>query len=369
MFLQVKEKLEHQEYSMLPIHPHPYEDELLSSWMIRLSFSNGYLPHTFYSKVLLYKQSIWNVDIDRHQPEGLLELLEKQSGQSIEKLKRLTLNNYLGYLFDSVTINGNSRWIMPLGIYHREHKRPGLQFCPRCLEEKIYYRRHWRLSLFAMCERHDCVLYDKCPRCLSLIMFHRIGTGKKKSLFPVFGVEVCYNCFFNFKEAPSIVHDDFESGLIDNYIELITNFKANRWAVPGYSLPCSISFYSGLYFIVSAVLGRRGHLARVRIKRELGVDLLFVEEMKDWSLDYLDCHKRIKVLTFVSWVIQDWPTRFVRFCTKTGITRSSFSDHINELPFWLYEVINTELELRPYIPTQTEMVCAGEYIKKRIFLL
>lgn len=34
---------------MLPIHPQPMSDELLTSWMVRLAFANGFALHTFYS--------------------------------------------------------------------------------------------------------------------------------------------------------------------------------------------------------------------------------------------------------------------------------------------------------------------------------
>ncbi|WP_156038866.1 TniQ family protein [Chromobacterium haemolyticum] len=39
---------------MLPMHPQPQPREILSSWMVRQAFANGFMLHTFYDKLLGY---------------------------------------------------------------------------------------------------------------------------------------------------------------------------------------------------------------------------------------------------------------------------------------------------------------------------
>lgn len=76
---------------LLPLHPQPRPGEILSSWMVRLAFSNGFPLHTFYDKLLEYRAPIWNRDIDRHPANELLSILARNSGQRKSSLKSLTL--------------------------------------------------------------------------------------------------------------------------------------------------------------------------------------------------------------------------------------------------------------------------------------
>ncbi|WP_345780056.1 TniQ family protein [Microbulbifer litoralis] len=354
---------------MLPVHPQPKEDELLSSWMVRLAFSNGYFLHSFYSTLLGYKLPLWNVDLDRHQPDGLLEVLAINTGQALERLKQLTLSDYQGYLFDSMTVNGNSRWILPLGIYHRQRQRAGLQFCPECLSEDTFYRKRWRLALFSMCEKHRCLLFDRCPECKASVSFHRNGIGKRGLSFPIDGIENCYNCHTDLSGVEPVYFETTERSIINKYISIIRDFIVELWGIDNNVIPCAPLFYSGLHFIASAILGHRGKLARKKIKDELGLDLSYVDRKRGMSLEYLPAPERLHCLLAVSWLIEEWPQRFIEFCESTGISRSAFSDNILNSPFWLSKVIDTGLDHRVYIPTTEEMINAGKYIEENNFPL
>lgn len=87
---------------ILPAHPKPYFDELLSSWLIRLAHTNGLKVQTF-CHLLFPNFEIWNRDIDRHAPDFVIETLAEKTGSTAEQIHATTLNffkeNYL------ITIN------------------------------------------------------------------------------------------------------------------------------------------------------------------------------------------------------------------------------------------------------------------------
>ncbi len=81
---------------MLPIHPHPKPDEILSCWMVRLAMENGFKLHTFYAQILQYKEPIWNRDVDRHPKQNLIQILACATGHSAELLYGMSLRAYGG---------------------------------------------------------------------------------------------------------------------------------------------------------------------------------------------------------------------------------------------------------------------------------
>lgn len=48
----------------LPIKLKPLKDEILSSWLIRLSIANGMEPTSF-TNAIFDEQRFWNKDVDR----------------------------------------------------------------------------------------------------------------------------------------------------------------------------------------------------------------------------------------------------------------------------------------------------------------
>jgi len=153
-----------------PLRLRPLEDELLSSWLIRLAilhrtmpmtFTNLYLPHT--------KNKLWSSDLDLQADGELLAgLSAKAAGIPVEQLHSMTLKGYEGYLFEQVY--GKTRatqFILPLGMRGRRATLPGLRFCPECLRDdpQPYFRKTWRLSLSTACPAHCCYLHDRCPHC------------------------------------------------------------------------------------------------------------------------------------------------------------------------------------------------------------
>src|SRR5215467_9687570 len=57
-----------------PIHLKPYDDELLSSWLVRLSRAYGVTPHRFCTSGWRHP-AFWNRDIDKGIYDDVLQVL------------------------------------------------------------------------------------------------------------------------------------------------------------------------------------------------------------------------------------------------------------------------------------------------------
>ncbi|WP_418949243.1 TniQ family protein [Pseudomonas putida] len=215
---------------MVPMHPQPRVGEIFSSWLVRLSLANGLPLHSFYSGLLRYRQAIWNRDIDRHPPISFLECLNHATKVPISQLNELTLVRYEGLFYDELSATGVVPWLLPLGIYHRTHKLAGMQFCPLCLKEDSnpYYRLKWRVGLIVLCDVHNCVLVDRCPKCNSPVIFHRHGIGRGKYLHPNC-LKYCYSCNHNLSTVEPTYPDWPDLGSQSLLERLIREFEFCPW--------------------------------------------------------------------------------------------------------------------------------------------
>jgi hypothetical protein len=187
-----------------PAHPHPYRDELLSSWLVRVAHANGLKVQTFCAQEFGNDHQLWNRDIDRLAPAWLIERMSAKTGTPLTRVWETTLLGYEGKLYDKYHPAGQLRWILPLQIYHRKRRGYGLQFCPKCLVEECepYYRRSWRVALYTFCPKHDVMLGDRCPSCGNGVAFHRLELGKP-NLIDGPSLQCCWFCGFDLCSAPA----------------------------------------------------------------------------------------------------------------------------------------------------------------------
>lgn len=166
------------------VWPPQVPDELLSSYLARVSIAYGTTPHKL---MALYAPGcqVWTRDVDVCASRSLLERLAYPSGKSLQMLYGLTLVGWNEVTRRSLDPpQGVYHWINSLGIYHRSRQRHGLTFCPGCLEEDGAYLRQWRLSFWTVCPIHQRLLQDACPQCGAVVQPHRQG----------FDLRMCWNC-------------------------------------------------------------------------------------------------------------------------------------------------------------------------------
>ena len=154
-------------FLILPIHLKIKEDELLSSWIIRLAHAHGIRVESFCTEIFGKNSNVWNRDIDKSASKQIIEKLTFKTKNTNENIQKTLLKSYEDLIFESLNIKGSNKWIIPLRIYHRTRKKSGLMICLKCLKEdrEAHYRKSWRLSLSTVCTIHNINLIDKCPSC------------------------------------------------------------------------------------------------------------------------------------------------------------------------------------------------------------
>jgi hypothetical protein len=112
-------------------------------------------------------RQLWNRDLDALADPSFISELGMLTGCPFEQAWQTSLRSLSGSVFEKVQITGVTRWVLPLGIYHRVRRRLGQQWCPQCLakDEEPYYRRNWRLAFSTTCSSHGTLLVDQCQNC------------------------------------------------------------------------------------------------------------------------------------------------------------------------------------------------------------
>ena len=130
-----------------PIHLKPFDDELLSCWMVRLPHAYGVKPVWFWNRV-------WKRDavayrfVDRSAPVELLRLLSAGTGTRYERVVQTTLHPLAEVRSIPAAVSS-------------------LRYCPECLaaDPVPYFRREWQMGFLLVCPLHGVRLRAACHRC------------------------------------------------------------------------------------------------------------------------------------------------------------------------------------------------------------
>ncbi len=342
--------------------PRPLEDELLSSWLIRIAAMNGVKLHTF-SQQMWPHQSIWNRDIDGFAPETVLRVASDCTGVPLERVRETTLGAFSGAVFEHHQPRGLTPWILPLGIYHRTRLRHGNQCCPRCLAESPYYRRTWRLAFATICVVHRVPLLDRCPECGEAIAFHRREIGDR-SAFDASLLVGCHACGRNFrKETPRRIAANARIVGFQSRLEAVALTGAAD--VGGVSVFGNL-FFSGLRILVRLCASPRyGESLQAELSRRAGIASFRPDWVNgNWVFENLGVDDRRGLLTFASVLLEDWPHRFLEVARRVGIRGSDVGGHDRWVPYWIASVVDRELNGKRHVPSVAEITSVIDHLRK-----
>lgn len=325
--------------SLLPVHLKPLPDELLSSWLVRLARGHGLKLQTFSSMVFGRDKSIWNRDIDKLAPDWMIDRLAECSGASKQTVFDTTLKSYEGNLYEHHQPNGNTRWLLPLGVYHRVRRGHGLQYCPRCLEEDAapYFRKRWRLAFSVMCTKHDCYLLDACPQCSSPLAPHRVDM-RGRQYFPRMGLNAhCWKCGFDLRLAQITEVKDSASARLQLQLEFALEHGYADWA--GNPAMHSLVFFEGLRALIGGITSKQTQERLVRPAKLSGIDL------SGWprtGLEMASLPQRLELIRLLVIVLEDWPSNFSSLIHECKLRYADLKGDSEQRPFWYEDVIRHE---------------------------
>lgn len=348
---------------MLPIHPRPQNNELLSSWITRLAIENGFYSHSFFKSVIGLKEDTVRSDVDRSNSTELIGKLSQVSGVSAGELSKLLLNSLQGEVFLHESLGTCVRWVLPLGFYHRIKRKRGIVYCPLCLKEDEvrHFRKSWRLAFMNLCEEHGCVLWDHCYHCKANVDYQRIGIGSTAYDLPSEDLGLCFNCHKPLWESPvkelSLNVEMFSAP----YRDFISVYESGGSILPTLEQPLNLQVFNGLWILCGRFAAERAYEVRKRILRETGIEILPLKQ--NCSFEAFPLQQRLNILIAVLYYLQDWPHRFIQLVKNTSFTITAFGNDIEQLPFWLSSVIFEHMNSTPHVTTGQEIINGMKYLQ------
>lgn len=162
-----------------PLHPQPYPDEALSSWLRRIAHEYG-MDAGLLQVSGLGREPLDPDALDTDPPDDLIEAVARRTGSMVAAVRATTVAGYMPLLIDAGAAEERLRWsyakqfttlrrnacaagaARKAGFVPWLPRDPGARssVCPRCLaEDREPYRRiHWRLAWMASCPIHGVLL-------------------------------------------------------------------------------------------------------------------------------------------------------------------------------------------------------------------
>lgn len=287
-----------------PVRYKPREDELLSSWLTRLAHGIGLKVQTLCNLEFGNRRQVWNRDIDRLAPPWLLERLCRRTGVSPEAVAATTLRAYEGTLYKRYRASGTLPWVLGLQMYHRRSTGYGLQFCPACLAESdaCHYRKTWRVALYTVCLRHQCLLLDRCPDCQAGIAFVRTELGQPE-IRELPGLHCCHSCRFDLRRSLALPPPCLDIEAADRLTTLWMELKDP-------DCPVIAIETAEILHVICTLLTRKRPALRLReyLSDRLGAEPASTGG-KRVPVEIRPAVERHQLLQMAAWVIVDLPGR------------------------------------------------------------
>lgn len=325
----------------LPLHPRRMPDELMSSWIVRLARANHVKVHSLCARFGGNLAPIWNRDVDRMAPSWLMERLARSTGRPVAEVYEGTLADLAARIALNPNANGNSAWILPLGIWHRQRLQFGLQFCPTCfrMDQDPYIRRAWRLAFYTECEHHHTLLADRCSACGKPHAYFRGELGNRRAVrAPT--MAICSHCGFDLGQTPinRFEWPDWRTAVAIRTLQFMNDFG---WAVlDELEFEHSAEIFSVLRQVIRILSSptREGQLYDAVADRlwPQGYEAIacrgdLYERRSVWE--------RNRLFGMAVWLLQDWPHRFEMCVQEADVRRSYFLQHQAHLPEWFVSQI------------------------------
>jgi hypothetical protein len=310
--------------SLLPVHLKPNEDELLSSWMVRLAIAHGVNPDTLYSSLVPSRHQFPNY-VDEIDDNLIFFVLEKVTGVARDRIEATTLTPRRNNLTKYHSAGNRTpqampyQWIMPVSSRHLPYQVFGLQYCPICLSEDkaAYFRRMWRFAFVTLCIEHRVLLLDRCARCSLPIDYRRNATvARQKRRRSIFTMTNCYSCGYDIRGAsPASVPRSTRSYDLKFQHFMVNTLSKDTIEYPAGNYLRVFSFFSNLYQLASLLaFGGFGKFIRTELCNRYGIRTFPVIEPEKYKfVENLNVSERYGLMRLVGLTIKEWPDEILHF--------------------------------------------------------
>lgn len=352
---------------LLLFRPRPKEDELLSSWLVRLAWANLTKVHPFTRRLFDGDRTLWQIDLDRSCPEKYLERLSDATGVPLVRVYETTLRGLGGVLFEDSESCANTQWLLEIKKRGRARLGYAQQYCPLCLSDDIepYFRRMWRLAFSVVCPKHRVVMLDACPVCGACVAFHTVDYGDWLYRHPM-SLARCASCGLDLRTLRHDVLSPASDALCDFVGELKDILTLDKSNPPRDDVAIPLAFYKGLHVLASA-MASTGATARLRdaLARRHGLlPLLPAFGRCRGRFEHLRVGDRCLLLSYVQDILRDWPVGFVGLAKQIKLSSSYFQRYGVTIPYWVAQPIRSALYGKHYSPSEMEWTAAAEWLRR-----
>lgn len=341
----------------LPVQVQPLPDEVFLSWFVRLAHAHGEGIQTLAHQLWGRKRMVGAGAVFRVEGDYLAPVCEA-TGLTFATVNGLTIESFVGFLWNEVQSKGARRWVLPTVDRHRRSLRYGQQICPGCLRDDpiAYYRKSWRLAFHVICPAHRTSLMDRCPRCGSPVLLERLDIGMFVPTEQAVAYR-CWSCGLDLRDAT--LNPDAEDGLVDYQLLLLDCLRRGWINIDG-RVVYSTQFFDGLWMLWSLLDGlplssglRSGN--QNRSTTDGGEDCT-----GRTSIIHRGTARRRDLLMFSGAHLQDWPNRFLSDMSRARISGGKLFRLHNQrggqaVPFWLWEPVHLHLDGTMYTPSDEEV--------------
>jgi TniQ len=331
-----------------PLHPAPFDDEPLSSWITRLASAYEMAPIAFCYDALAFPRHQSLQELDACPPAGLITMLADHTGWSIARVEAMTLRHYEGIVFETLDRaaphalsallpqfhpdrrHGDDRaheprqwrqltpWLLP------RESATALPFCSLCIAEDpvVYPRMIWSLAFTTVCRRHEVVLRESCPACAQPVLRPWGGLVSQ-------GWARCW-CGAAFAQAPTVRAPAPVVWLATRTHEALTTGDVVLDA--NVSMPARAYFAILRAFVESVRLRWAGQPWAASCWRWLGLDPTVMRPQLAVPFEVQPLPWRLRILELVGQLLRPWPHAFVESCQRVSLTGRTLLRRVQGLP-------------------------------------
>lgn len=344
----------------------PRDDELFSSWIVRLAWGLAIRLQTFCVRILGARSGFWGKDIDRDINSEMISRLAVGAAVDPRRIQSMAFAALGELLWEEYRPHGSLPWITTLARWGRRRTGYGQQYCRLCLanDEVPYFRRRWRFAFNVACSEHHIYLRDQCGLCSSPVEFH-VGDFGKVKLHHECPLVFCGTCGFDLRDSGRV--EDIPSPPSLNHLQQLLNnllIQGCHDDLPG-AMNYPHLFFDGFRLLIS-MLTSRGRTGRLREFMLLDLGLLpFSIEGKRSGVVFeeLRVGDRALILDLCTRLLDGWPTLFVSLCKQSRVSSSYIRELAHyKMPYWFDKVVRWHLDDSDYAPSIAEKESAKRFL-------
>lgn len=346
-----------------PIHPKPYPDELLSSWLMRIAIRSGFNLNTL-CRQLLESEHATPREIDRVYSDTLIQRLAEGTGQSQEIVRKSTLADDEGYVYLNRGY-GMNHWIFPTTVFEKMAHN-GLAYCPECLatDAEPYYRKSWRYAFNPVCAVHHRFLRQTCPSCKAPFIYFATDTIPNERV-----MHHCLQCGHWLRDWPA---ESADPQLIDRLVgiqaALAAGIARNAFNLPNCGAVSAIAYLQILHTLAYAVrLPARAAWVLAHYQY-VPVNLSLAPLERDYENLPLEMRSPEEIgtaLCLASTLIEDWPACVVKL-GKIGALSYRNVAVMQDIPLAMLQSLQDILPERTFKVSNAEMENARRLLREKL---